>query len=272
MTKVKFIKENSLNRKKVIIGFFDLIHKGHLKLFNNNLDAVVLIFVNVPSKKNNINSVERRIENLKKIGFRKIFVYDVRQNIKAYEFYKRYLTKVKLIISGDDCRIGCDKRLISEIIPARKLMLVERNSVYSTTRIKEWLMNGYIERANESLHFPLTIKKIVNYGNQFGKAIGYRTINFNLRQNFPLKKGVYLSYAYINKKKYRSLSFWGVSSNSKNDIAIFETHVLNFDKNVYGKIVTVEPIEFLAEPKKVDSINELKELIASYVRIWAKYE
>lgn len=272
MTRVKYVRENSLNRKKVIVGFFDVIHKGHMSLFENNLDAVVLIFVNVPSKRNIINSVEKRIENLKKVGFRKILVYDVMQNMKAYEFYRKYLSNVKLIIAGDDCTIGHDKRLLSEIVPAKKLNLIKRNDAYSTSTIKKWLSNGEIEKANECLEFPFVIKHVVNQGNQFGKVIGYRTLNFNIRKNFPLKHGVYLSYTYINNKRYRSLSFWGIASNSKNNISIFETHVLNFNKNIYGKTVTVEPFEWLAEPKKVDSIEELRSLIKSYIRIWTKYE
>ena len=270
----RYLKSNSLKNKKVIIGYFDVIHKGHKKLFENNLDSVILTFTNVPSKTfSSINNLNSRITNLKELGFKKIFIFDIKTNMKAFAFYNQYLKDIKKIIAGSDCKIGSDQKYLNEIVPPKQLQIVERNDLYSTTSIKQWLKNGELDKVNECLLFPFRIEHVVDHGNKLGKIIGYPTANFNLDPNFPLCDGVYLSYTYYKNKKYRSLSFWGKPSSFINvkDVKTFETHILDFDKDIYNKVLVVEPIEKIADIQKVNSIPELKKLIASYVDVWKKY-
>ena len=45
------------------------------------------------------------------------------------------------------------------------------------------------------------------------------------------------------------------------DIVKYETHILDFDGDLYGKRLTVELLSFLREEKKISTLEELKEAI-----------
>ena len=54
----------------------------------------------------------------------------------------------------------------------------------------------------------------------------------------------------------------------KPDERSIEVHILDFDKDIYGKRIYVSLIEFLRQEKKFNSMDELKETIKNDVLNW----
>jgi riboflavin kinase/FMN adenylyltransferase len=96
----------------------------------------------------------------------------------------------------------------------------------------------------------MLITGIVKEGNKLGREFGYRTANtFNTSDIL----GVFLSKTIIGDKIYNS-----VSNLSKSRI---ETHILEFDKDIYGEEITITLISKLRDKivirNREESINQL---------------
>jgi riboflavin kinase/FMN adenylyltransferase len=79
-----------------------------------------------------------------------------------------------------------------------------------------------------------------------------------------LKFGVYKTETFILHlgKKFPSITNFGIKPTISGDsIPLFETHILNFSENIYGKKIFVEFIDFIRDEKKFSSIEELKKQI-----------
>ena len=103
---------------ELYIGFFDHLHQGHLTLLSLNPQAAIMTFNAIPRKSAPIYPLSKRVNDLKSLGFQQIYVYDLTQdNLTAEEFVKQVLlpNHVSKIIAGDDLKIGCDQKSITEL-------------------------------------------------------------------------------------------------------------------------------------------------------------
>lgn len=107
-------------------------------------------------------------------------------------------------------------------------------------------------------------------GNGFGRQINFPTANLKL-DGITLEKGVYLSSTIYNGKKYDSISNFGNHPTYKELInPILETHILDFDEEIYGKIIEVELIKFIRPEIKFNDVIELKNQIQKDIEIAKK--
>ena len=81
------------------------------------------------------------------------------------------------------------------------------------------------------------------------------------------KFGVYKTQTFIydENKFYNSITNFGIKPTFDNsDLKpLFETHLLNFSKNLYHQKIRVEFLDFIRDEKKFSSIEELKNQIKS---------
>ena len=133
----------------------------------------------------------------------------------------------------------------------------------SSSRIKEYLSEGLIDKANELLGYKYFIMGKVSEGKHNGRIIDTRTINIIPEADKILpKKGVYKSKTYIDNEIYRSITNIGTNPTVKNDSEILvETHIFDFNQEIYNKEVKVEFEKFIREEKKFTSLQELKRQI-----------
>lgn len=111
------------------------------------------------------------------------------------------------------------------------------------------------------MELPVKITGPVTHGRKLGSKADMPTANivpdFDTKE---LKKGVYYSRAYIDGKTYKGITNLGSKPTVKNDSAInSETYIYDFDKDLYGRVITVELLEFRRPEKKFDSVEELFE-------------
>lgn len=98
----------------------------------------------------------------------------------------------------------------------------------------------------------------VKKAHQRGKKLGFPTANVNLSNPDLIgAEGIYISKTKIDKKIFTSLTFIGKSKTFNEKKFQSETYILDFNKNIYGKFISVELIKKIRENKKFNSVKEL---------------
>lgn len=253
-------------RGKVIIGYFDVIHKGHLKLFTCQ-PASIITFDLIPHKQNPLNTLDTRIKNLASYGFKDIYVLSPEQmNLTAQQFVEKYLLDTEQIIVGSDFKFGKDFKTLEDFIPPLNVLEIKYDINYSTSKIKALLASGEITAVNQMLPHDFQISHLVEHGNKLGRELGFPTINFNYEQGSFLGSGIYFTSSIINKKVYRSVT---TSMKQKKvadkTIDVIETYILDIDEDLYGQEIQVIFHHKIADLKKFDSFEELKQHIQRIV-------
>lgn len=262
-----------MNKSIITIGKFDAIHKGHYLLLNyikNNINLKPLVLI---INKNNIEYIFSKTE--KQLIFDELNLnidfleFDDIKQIDAKTFlYDVLINKYNMqsICIGDDFKFGKNKTgnidtLISEKIDYKVFSKLKCNNIIiSSSFIRNLLKEGKIKEANNYLTKKYFIYEKVIDGNKLGRTIGVPTINQVVDNNKVLPpNGVYASNTYYNGVKYQSITNIGVRPSIDNieHNKVIETHILNFNKNIYYNYVKVELIDFIRTEQKFSSINEL---------------
>lgn len=92
-------------------------------------------------------------------------------------------------------------------------------------------------------------------GKNRGKYLGFPTINLRLHRNIP--EGVYVSMTKICNKWFRSVSFVGAAKTFGDTQVFAETHVLDFNRDLYGKRISVRLLKKMRDNKKFVSPRAL---------------
>ena len=101
----------------------------------------------------------------------------------------------------------------------------------------------------------------VVYGNQLGREIGVPTANIWIpKQKLPIS-GVYAVRCSVNNAKYLGIANMGIRPTVGGARPVLETHIFDFEKDIYGRRITVQFIEKIREEVKFDSIDLLKSQI-----------
>lgn len=279
----------------VTIGTYDGVHLGHQKIIknivdqakNSNMDSVVFTFDPHPrvvlSKSNDlklIQTIAERSYRLEKTGLDYLIIHPFDKafsRMSAFEFVRDVLVNqlhVQKLIIGYDHHFGKNREgnidqlreyahmfeFEVEEIPA---LDIDEVSV-SSTKIRQALSEGKIEKANSYLGYPFSIEGEVVKGNQIGKGLGFPTAN--LKINDPLKQlpksGAYIVESEIDNRTYLGMLNIGFRPTiDGRDISI-EVYFENLDQDLYGQKIKLNFIRFLREEKRFESLEKLKEQLA----------
>lgn len=128
----------------------------------------------------------------------------------------------------------------------------------SSTRIRESVMNGDFETANEMLGRPFMYKLTVVSGDRIGRLIGAPTINQYFPENFTVPKvGVYASAAKVDGREYPSVTNIGVRPSVNGKELRSETCILDFSADLYGKDIEVKLLKYLRGEQKFANLDVL---------------
>lgn len=271
----------TIKTNELIIGFFDGVHLGHKKLFDNveieNFTVLTFNFM----KKNSlpIYSLEERIKQLED-NFHpdNIVIIDLEKfNMSANDFINNVLLKWKFnkIIVGEDFKFGSDQKNIDLLKKYFNLDVIPRDMTndISTTKIKKLITSGKIQDANSLLLTSYNYGDVVIHNTQQARLLGFPTANFLVEKNkvIPLD-GVYISETLLNNKIYPSITFIGVPKTFNLQNKYFETHLINYSGNdFYGEKINVKFIKRIDDVKKYPNIDELIKGIKSQVQITKDY-
>ena len=286
--------------KVVLIGNFDGIHLGHQKLISKakkiaeqKKQKLVLITFN-PHPREIINNTEMDLilPYKEKKSLLKNYGIDMINEIKftnklsklsAEEFAKEYIYKAHNpsdIVIGKNFKFGHKARgdakllkdSLSKKVKVHSIDIKRLDSlVISSSEIKKLISKGSIEKVNKLLGRNYHISGKVIHGEKRGRLIGFPTTNLSTEWNFLPKKGVYVSKVVISDKSYQSITNIGVRPTFNANSLQIESHIFDFNKNVYGKKIKIYFLARIRNEKKFETVEKLIENITKDVNFGRKY-
>jgi riboflavin kinase / FMN adenylyltransferase len=287
-------KPDQLEGKNVVLtmGFFDGVHRGHRALTDLvlkrsdelNLNSAVLTFwphprliLNKdPHKLRFLTTLNEKTRIFARLGFDFFIIQEFKPEIAhmSAEDFLKFIVKsfnVKHIIIGKDHRFGRnaegDFNTLSTFASTlnytfEEVEIIEKfDTNISSTKIREALKNGEIEKANEMLGYPYLLTGTVEEGSQIGRKIGFPTAN--IRPIDPLKlipaDGVYAVLLNNNGKIEKGMMNIGIRPTVDNSKQLsIEVHILNFNEDIYHNRIDVALIKRVRDEIKFPDIEHLK--------------
>ena len=181
---------------------------------------------------------------------------------------------VTTLLMGYDNRLGSDRLTadkLRSIADADGIDLIElepfgmdvhpSQTHISSTIIRKSLEEGKVEEAEEMLGYGYALKGVVVAGNRLGRTIGFPTAYMRLYE--PLKlvpgRGVYAVEAEVLGKKYRGMTNIGLRPTVGGSFTTIETHILDFDEDIYGLPLRITFLRRLRDEVHFPSSEALKE-------------
>ncbi|MDC1173820.1 bifunctional riboflavin kinase/FAD synthetase [Bacteriovoracaceae bacterium] len=273
----------------ILIGNFDGVHTGHqsmlsevLSLSKKKKESLVLVtFRPHPAEilKNAkhflINSYDERLELLKENGIKYIWEIDFNRDFSTLspkEFMDQYLLKIKKLKSlylGHDFAFGADKSgdhlfvknycRDKDIEPYIQSKFDVGGESVSSSIIRKYLSNSEMQKVNQCLGREFFLSGVIKKGAERGKTIGFPTANIAVdnRRVVPAS-GVYSTLVEIEGVIFKSVTNIGTNPTftDSEDLNV-ETHILDFDKDIYGVQLKVMFLSKIREEMKFSSANDL---------------
>ncbi|MCP5106723.1 MAG: bifunctional riboflavin kinase/FAD synthetase, partial [bacterium] len=258
-----------MNQKKgtaAAVGNFDGFHLGHRKLVETLKQAAVardlpsMIITFVPNPKvyfkqnlNLISSDAQKKQLIENLDVDRIVFLDFKQifNLSGAAFVKEILVdrfNVKFIVMGENFRFGKNRAGDVDTLEKMGRDLGFESTVVTPVRmegtpissslIRRKLGNAEIEYSNRMLGREYYVDGIVTGGDKIGRQLGFPTINIDT-DNEILPEGVFKTRTEAAGKVYDSISYIGSSPTFAGKEKKVETHIFDFEKNIYGQTVRV---------------------------------
>lgn len=134
--------------------------------------------------------------------------------------------------------------------------------VVSSSLIRKLIEEGEMDRCAKFLGRYYSIGGEVVVGNRLGKTIGFPTSNLVIDKSMASPpNGVYITYCTYNGVRYPSITNVGVKPTIGKFKKNVETHIFDFDRELYGKNIRVEFLRKTREERKFDSVEALSKQI-----------
>ncbi len=95
-------------------------------------------------------------------------------------------------------------------------------------------------------------------GNRLGRKLGFPTANMDISNRADIANGVYRSQIAINGVLYNAMSNVGVRPSVDGTGRWLETHIFDFEGDLYGQHLKVTLVEKIRDEQKFSSVAELK--------------
>ena len=222
-----------------------------------------------------INTIEEKSSLLEKMGLDYLIIHPFSQEfsrLSALDFVRNILANqlnTSRLIIGYDHHFGKNREgnihqlreysllydFEVEEIPAQDI----DNVSVSSTKIRTALKEGRLKTANNYLGYHYMLNGTIVNGKKLGGKIGFPTANLDIKEPYKLipKTGVYVIKTIIDAVLYTGMMNIGFNPTVKGKYQTIEAHLFDFNKDLYGKKVTIELLFFLREEQKFNSIEDL---------------
>ena len=136
----------------------------------------------------------------------------------------------------------------------------EESPVISSTQIRKALGEGRVTDANAMLGYEYGLYGVVVSGNQMGRTIGFPTANMQLYEPLKLvpQNGVYAVEVEVLGQHYRGMCNIGVRPTVDGKARTIETHILDFDQDIYGLPLTLRFLRRIRDERRFPSLDALR--------------
>lgn len=277
----------------IALGSFDGVHAGHQKLIEvlvsnaENIGCVSMVYtfgthprkILKPERSiHMITSNEKRAEIMDELGVDVLYLEDFQKimNLDAEQFFCDILVdkfNAKCIVVGYNfnfgkngegnaeklAQLGNKYGIKVEIVPP----VLIKDKVVSSSLIRHKIHEGNVSEVLQYLSRTYSIQGKVIHGKKNGMSMGIRTANIEIGKEIILpKKGVYLTDTKIDHCRYKSVTNIGINPTFQGATLSIETHVLDFDSDLYNQDIEVYFIERLRDEiffsSTLDLIDQIK--------------
>lgn len=271
----------------IALGNFDGIHVAHASILKSlvrkskecGCNSSILIFkehtlnsFSVPKPKL-LTTLEEKLNIIEKFNIDQVFLvsFESIKDLEFNEFVEKFLMDflyVKGIFVGFDYKFGrLAKGSVDDLKIYREKGLLKlwiedsiefNKQIISSTLIKELIEANQLDLAEELLGRPYFLNGIVVKGKKLGSKLGFPTANLQLVTNYVLpSEGVYYTELIVDDKSYKAATSLGINATLNEKTPKLEAHIINFDKQIYGKLVKIRFIHKLRDMIKFNNLSEL---------------
>ena len=280
------------------IGTFDGVHIGHQKIIERlneeatKIDGESVLFTFYPHPRmvlfpdshglKLIQTQAEKIDKLRKCGLQNVIVFPFTKEfsrLTAIEFVRDYLVNrlnVKKLVIGYDHQFGKNREgsleFLKEIADTYEYEVIEIPAQdidevnVSSTKIRNALLAGDIETANNFLGEHFELSGTVVKGNQIGSQMGFPTANIQIDSELKLipGNGVYAVSVRLEDGSLLNgmLNIGTRPTVSASDELRIEVHLFDTTLNLYGQKLTVRFLKRVRDEKRFEDkeslINQLK--------------
>ena len=287
----------------VALGNFDGIHKGHQEIIGRTvkeaeaagLKSAVFTFSNHTSsilknvpKVKNILYPEDKLRILEEMGVDYVFNIPFTEEIlrmSPEEFIEEILVKrfnIREAYCGFNYSFGYKASGTPEVLMHEGLKhgfgihvqepYVIDGVVVSSTYIRQLIEEGRMEEAAKFMGRMYSVSGEIIVGNKLGRTIGFPTCNILVDDTMTTPpNGVYITTCTIDGVTRSSVTNVGVKPTIGTYEKNIETHIFDFNEDVYGKQIRVDFIKHTRGEQKFDGLDALKKQIESdsiEARVW----
>jgi len=286
------------------LGNFDGLHAGHMVLINtlieeSRLNGYVPVVYTFTKHTENIlrkglfipllTTISKKISLLEetRLDYLCFDEFDeTYSRIEPEDFVKDILLKrfnMKLAVTGFNYRFGYkgtgDVDLLNKLglkygfkvitIPPVKI----DDEIVSSTLIRNYVRKGDMEKVTTLLGRQYSLSGIVQRGRNVGKKLGFPTANIYPENGLAVPdNGVYITKTSIDGEFCDSITNVGNNPTfSDNNKISVETHILDFDRDIYDKYIEVFFIKKIRPEKKFESVSGLIEQISTDIKKAQEY-
>ncbi|HSE97803.1 MAG TPA: bifunctional riboflavin kinase/FAD synthetase [Blastocatellia bacterium] len=166
-------------------------------------------------------------------------------------------------------KVADDLNRVAEEVPE---VLIRKRRV-SSTMIRRLLGSGRVNLARRMLGRPYGIEGRVVEGRKIGRAqLNYATANIRPQNRVIPANGVYITLTLIEDRWLRSITNIGYrpTFGAEKEVTV-ETHVLDFDREIYGEKIRVRFLHRLRGEMKFESVDALRSQIDRDYRRAVRY-
>lgn len=295
--------EERLKNSYVALGTFDGVHRGHRVLINSAIEkakknggiSVVYTFLNHPLEiiapervPKMINTIGEKLRLLEEMGVDYVVLQTFDEKYaetSKEEFIDKILIEylgAKEIFVGFNYtfaeRGSGNVEYLRSVASKKGIKLNEiqaveyKGQILSSTLIRKFILEGKIEEANMFLGRPFFISGEVEHGKKLGRVLGFPTANLKVVNKVYPPFGIFGGTVLIEgeKEKYNAVINIGKNPTLKPGELSVEVHILDFNRDIYGKKIDVSIEKHLRDEKKFSSMEELRQGIKNDVENWRK--
>jgi riboflavin kinase / FMN adenylyltransferase len=226
-----------------------------------------------------LQTFNQKMEGLRLLGIEQVVVLEFNQELAAMfaeDFIQRYIVdalRAREVYLGKGFAFGHERRGNIEMLKwisrqfgfyAAEVPEVQmRGRRISSTMIRMLLKAGRVNLARRMLGRPYGIEGVVTQGRGIGRKFLFPTANLELQNRVLPADGVYVTLALVDDVWRRSVTNIGKRPTLGADAeSKVETHLIDFDDDLYGRTIRVRVLHRLRGEKKFSGIDELRAQIA----------